>query len=368
MHRPLIATLFATTLLAACTTSAPLTPAAPVAADAGRVGIEGPSGRTEVPELGTSPDWVIAIHGGAGVMSRDRLTPEREAAYRADLARALEAGGAVLARGGDGADAVEAALIVLEESPLFNAGIGAVLDSHGQARHDASIMRGDTRDAGAIAGSRRIRNPITAAKAVMEETENVLLAGDGADWFAVEQGLTLASPLDFETPARRDSMMRKRQRDPAAVASIDQENAWQFGTVGAVVLDRNGTIHAGTSTGGRTYKRYGRIGDSPIIGAGTFAANESCAVSATGHGEYFMRWTVARDVCARMELVGEDLPTAAHNVVVETLGPIGGGGAVIAIAPDGTVAFSMNQSGMYRGAMSSETAPRTAIFAEDDVR
>ena len=324
-----------------------------------------PVGPTQIPDVGSQPEWAIAIHGGSGVRRRDDLTPGLEAEYRGALQAALEAGGAVLENGGDGAAAVEAALVVLEDSPLFNAGHGAALDSTGNASHDASIMRGDDRDAGAVAGSSRIRNPIVVARAVMEQTENVLVHGDGADWFAAEQGLTLADPLYFQTAQRWESLMRRREQNPGTVSAEPEE--WVFGTVGAVVLDRNGTLTAGTSTGGRTNKRYGRIGDSPIIGAGTYASNSSCAVSATGHGEFFIRWTVARDVCARMEFGGETLEQAANAVVIDTLEPVGGSGAVIALDPTGKVVFSMNGRGMYRGVMSSETPPRTAIYVDESV-
>ena len=345
-------------------TNTPSANAPPTQTDAGPIY----PGRTEVPDMGNTPRWVIAIHGGAGVKDRAEMTPELEAAYRADLEDALKAGAGVLIAGEDGAAAIEAALIVLEDSPLFNAGIGAALDSHGQAKHDASIMRGDTRDAGAVAASSRIRNPITAARAVMEATENVLLAGDGADWFAAEQGLTLADPVEFVTDARRAALLERRAATPGEVAENMSEPAETgFGTVGAVVLDGAGVIHAGTSTGGRTNKRFGRIGDSPIIGAATFAANESCAVSATGHGEFFMRWTVARDICARVELAGEALPKAAETVVIDTLKPVGGDGAVIALSPQGQVVFSMNGQGMYRGAMSSAMPARTGIYADEDI-
>ena len=324
-------------------------------------------GATQIAETGPEPEWAIAVHGGAGVKSREDMTPELEAAYRETLEAALEAGGRLLARGADGPEAIEAALIVLEDSPLFNAGRGAALDETGNARHDASIMRGDTRAAGAIAGSSRIRNPIAGARAVMEKTANVLLHGEGADWLAAEEGLALADPLYFQTEERRQSLMRRRAERPGERAGIDND-AWRFGTVGAVVLDRNGTISAGTSTGGRTNKRYGRVGDSPIIGAGTYAANASCAVSATGHGEYFMRWTVARDICARMEFGGDSLERAAHAVVVETLKAQGGGGAVIAVDPSGKIVFSMNGEGMYRGAMSSEAPARTGVYADEPLR
>ncbi len=327
-----------------------------------------PAGAVQVPDVGDAPDWVIAIHGGAGVRGREAMTAELEAAYRDALSDALIAGGRVLERGGDGPEAIEAALRVLEDSPLFNAGRGAALDETGAARHDASIMRGDTRDAGAIAGSSRIRNPIAAARAVMERTENVMLHGDGADWFAAQEDLALEGPLYFETDARRRSLLDKRAREPGVVAAAPLQAGWTFGTVGAVVRDRNGVISAGTSTGGRTNKRYGRVGDSPVIGAGTYASNASCAVSATGHGEYFMRWTVARDVCARMEFAGASLEEAARAVVVDTLGAVGGDGAVIAVEPGGTIVFAMNGNGMYRGVYSAQTPPRTGIYADEGVR
>lgn len=325
----------------------------------------------EIPDVGERPSWVLAIHGGAGVAERDALTPELEALYRAALTDALEAGSAVLSQGGDSVAAIEAAIVSMEDSALFNAGRGAALDAHGQARHDASIMSGRDRDAGAVAGSSRIRNPITAARALMERTENVLLHGEGADWFAAEHGLELADPLWFETEPRRDAVVSRRQQElDAAGLEADAPRVPDdaFGTVGAVALDQHGDIAAATSTGGRTFKRFGRVGDSPIIGAGTFASNDSCAVSATGHGEYFMRWTVARDICARMEFAGESLDEAARGVVLDTLAQVGGSGAVIAIDPEGTVVFAMNDLGMYRGVVSAGTEARTGVYADEQVQ
>ena len=327
-----------------------------------------PGGNTETLDMGAQARWVIAVHGGAGVRRREAMTPAMEAEYRQTLIKSLRAGGALLDAGGRGALAVEAALRVLEDSPIFNAGRGAALDSTGMARHDASIMRGSDRDAGAIAGSSRIRNPISAARVLMERTEEVLLGGEGADWFAAEQGLDMAEPLYFQTPARRQALLERRAAQAGALTAGEASGGERFGTVGAVVLDSNGDLSAGTSTGGRTNKRFGRIGDSPIIGAGTYAANESCAVSATGHGEFFMRWTVARDICARVELAGESLSEAAHHVLVDTLGALGGAGAVIALSPAGEVVFSMNENGMYRGAMSSTRAAVTGIWREDALR
>ncbi len=321
------------------------------------------SGATQIPNIGIKPNWVIAVHGGAGVKSRAKMTPELEAKYRAGLKAATEAGGRVLASGGSGPEAIEAALKILEDAPIFNAGRGAALDAHGNARHDASIMRGQDQDAGAVTGTSRIKNPIAAARAVMEKTENVLLYGSGADWFAREQNLTLVNPVYFQTKARRKSLLRKQARANGKVAEIETPYT-AFGTVGAVVLDRAGNISAGTSTGGRTNKRYGRVGDSPIIGAGTYASNRSCAVSATGHGEYFMRFTVARDICARMEFGGESLEQAADAVLIGTLKPLGGSGAIISIDPTGKVVFSMNGNGMYRGVMSSQTPAMTGIYKD----
>lgn len=323
-------------------------------------------GVTEVPRVGDTPQWVIAIHGGAGSTLREDLSSEKEAQYRQDLQAALAAGARILENGGAGADAIEAALRVLEDSPHFNAGRGAVLDEHGDARHDASIMRGEDRAAGAIAGSSRIRNPIVAARAVMEQTQNVMLQGDGADWFAAENGLELAEPLYFVTEERRQQLLEKRKKEPgaAAVAGTDETT---FGTVGAVVLDTHGNLSAGTSTGGRSNKRFGRVGDTPIIGAGTYASNQSCAVSGTGHGEYFMRWTVARDICARVEFKGESLEQAANALIVDAMLPVGGYGAIIAMDPSGKVVFVSTTANLKRGVMSSSTPARVAINSDVEV-
>ena len=323
------------------------------------------NGYTETPEIGKAK-WIIAIHGGAGGTQRDDLSAEQEAQLRADLTTALEAGGALLDAGATGPEAVEAALRVLEDSPHFNAGRGAALDEHGDAKHDASIMRGEDRAAGAVAGSSRIKNPIAAARAVMEQTQNVMLHGDGADWFATEQDLELADPHYFITEDRRRMLREKRARNPDEVAANPGDES-VFGTVGAVVLDRHGNLSAGTSTGGRTNKRYGRIGDTPVIGAGTYASNESCAVSATGHGEYFMRWTVARDICARVEFANESLERAAEALIVDALLPVGGTGGVIALDPEGNVVFVMSTANMKRGVMSSASPARVAVYSDESV-
>jgi len=321
----------------------------------------------ELPAVGDGPDWVIAIHGGAGGTTRASLAPEAEDAMREDLRRALDAGAAVLDAGGTGSNAIVAALTVLEDSPHFNAGRGAALDEHGRARHDASIMRGEDLGAGAIAGSSRIRNPIEAALAVMERTANVMLAGDGADWFASEQGLGLADPMYFITEERRRILLEQRAKGGEA-AALEPDGDAQFGTVGAVVLDTHGNLAAGTSTGGRTNKRFGRIGDSPVIGAGTYAANSSCAVSATGHGEYFMRYTVARDICARVELRGDGLDAAVEELLVRILLPAGGTGGVAAIDPAGTVVFGATTANLKRGVATSDTPPRVAVYSDEQVR
>jgi len=325
-------------------------------------------GSSETPDVGQSPEWIIAIHGGAGSTTRDDLSAETEEQLLADLKAALEAGAALLEDGAPGPEAIEAALTILEDSPHFNAGRGAALDEHGQARHDASIMRGDDLSAGAVAGSSRIRNPIAAARAVMEKTQNVMLHGEGADWFAAEAGLEMADPLYFVTEKRREALLKQRAKNPDAETVANSYDEATYGTVGAVVLDRDGNISAGTTTGGRTNKRYGRIGDTPIIGAGTYASNTSCAVSATGHGEYFMRWTVARDVCARIEFAGDSLEEASRHLVIDTLLPKGGTGGIVALDPAGNVVFVMTTANLKRGVMSSATPARVAVYSDEPVK
>ncbi|HEX6939934.1 MAG TPA: isoaspartyl peptidase/L-asparaginase, partial [Longimicrobiales bacterium] len=266
-------------------------------------------------------DIVIAIHGGAGTIRRGDMTPELEQAYRAKLEEALRAGYAILEKGGTSLDAVVAAIVVMEDSPLFNAGKGAVFTSEGKNELDAAIMDGATLRAGAVAGVTRVKNPIRLARAVMEHSPHVMLAGAGAEAFAGEQGLELVDPSYFFTQHRWDALQRaKAEAAGTPVSRPDGPQAFfpddrKFGTVGAVALDRHGNLAAGTSTGGMTTKRWGRIGDSPIIGAGTYANNASCAVSATGHGEYFIRNVVAHDICARVEYGGQTLEEAANYVV-----------------------------------------------------
>ena len=308
---------------------------------------------------GPKGTWALAIHGGAGVIERGDLTPQKEAAYRAGLDAALAAGQKVLAAGGSSLDAVEAAIRVLEDDPLFNAGRGAVFTAEGRNELDASIMDGATLKAGAVAGVTRTRNPISLARAVMEKSPHVMLARDGADQFSVEQGLPQVSPDYFRTEERWQQLLDWR-RDHAA--ELDRTHS--RGTVGAVAIDVNGHVAAGTSTGGMTGKRWGRIGDSPVIGAGTYAADGTCAVSATGSGEYFIRASAARQICDRIAWHGEAVQSAA-SATIANIGDIGGDGGVIAMDGAGHIAFAMNSSGMYRGWVTSTRPAATAIYSNE---
>jgi len=301
----------------------------------------------------------IAIHGGAGVISRATMTEENEKAYRADLERALDAGYAVLEAGGSSLDATVAAVRIMEDSPLFNAGIGAVFSHEGINELDAAIMDGATRKAGAVAGVRHIRNPIDLARMVMERTPHVLLTGEGAEEFALEQGVQLVPGSYFYTERRWKQLEEARREDK--LASADEDIGF-FSTVGAVARDRNGNLAAATSTGGMTNKRWGRIGDSPIIGAGTYADNNSCAVSATGSGEYFMRAVVAHEICARVRLTGASAADAAKDVVHGMLVEIGGDGGVIVVDRNGQLTLDFNTEGMFRAARDSRGRHEVAIY------
>lgn len=305
------------------------------------------------------PRWSLAIHGGAGVIERGSLSPEKEKAYRAGLDEALRAGGAVLDKGGPALDAVAAAVRILEDNPLFNAGRGAVFTADGRNELDAAIMDGKTQKAGAVAGVTRTRHPVELARAVMDKSPHVMLAGAGADKFSVEQGLEQVEPGWFRTEERWQQLLAWRKRQQAAV-----DPTHLFGTVGAVALDADGNLAAATSTGGMTGKRWGRIGDSPVIGAGTYARNGQCAVSATGSGEYFIRESAARQVCDRVAWKGETLDAAADGTI-KAVGAIGGDGGLIAMGPGGHPAFAINDLGMYRGRMSAGEKPETAIFADE---
>jgi beta-aspartyl-peptidase (threonine type) len=310
-------------------------------------------------EDGDEPMIAIAIHGGAGVISRASMTPENERAYRADLERALDAGYAVLEGGGTSLDAVVAAVRILEDSPCFNAGKGAVFSHAGINELDAAIMDGATQKAGAVAGVKHVRNPIELARMVMERTPHVLLAGEGAEEFALEQGVTLVPGSYFYTERRWKQLEDAQRENRIADATSDTD---YFGTVGAVALDAHGNLAAATSTGGMTNKRWGRIGDSPIIGAGTYADNATCAVSATGSGEYFMRAVVAHEICARVRLSGVSAAEAARDVVHGLLKDIGGDGGVIVVDKDGALSLEFNTEGMFRGARDSRGRREISIY------
>lgn len=315
----------------------------------------------------------LAIHGGAGTIDRTQMTPEKEAAYRADLERALRTGHAILAKGGSSLDAVEATLRVLEDSPLFNAGKGAVFTHDGHNELDASIMDGATGSAGAVAGVRRVKNPISLARLVMEKSPHVLMVGAGAETFAREQGVKLVNPRYFWTEFRWKQLQDAKRAEAEARAkgrtafnapANRETEGYKFGTVGAVALDRSGNLAAGTSTGGMTNKRFGRVGDAPIIGAGTYANNATCAVSATGHGEYFIRSVVGYDISALMAYRGLSVADAASEVVMKKLVALGGEGGVIAMDGAGNIAMPFNSTGMYRGWIDADGKVTVSIYKE----
>lgn len=316
------------------------------------------SGVPVLPDRG----WALAIHGGAGVIPRGALTAEQDRAFRQGLSDALAAGAAVLRSGGSGVDAVEATVKVMEDNPLFNAGRGAVFDAEGRNQLDAAIMDGASRRAGAVAGVSTTKNPVTAARAVMEHSRHVLLAGPGADQFAREKGVEQVDPSYFRTEKRwQEYLDWKRDGERAAL-----DPTHRYGTVGAVALDMHGHLAAATSTGGLTGKRWGRIGDTPIIGAGTYALDGDCAVSATGTGEYFIRESAGRQVCDRIAWRGQKVADAARDVIA-TIGDLGGDGGLIAMDGDGHISFAMNTEGMYRGSVAARDAPRVAIYADEKI-
>lgn len=324
---------------------------------------------------GTTPriEWGMVLHGGAGTIRRGSMTAETEAEYRGKMEEALRAGYDVLEGGGSGIDAVVAAITILEDSPLFNAGKGAVFTGEGTNTLDASIMSGSPLAAGAVAGVTRVKNPILLARLVMEESPHVLLAGAGAEEFARVQGVELVDPSYFFTERRWRSLERVRERagepmperpvpaagsDEAALPAVPDK----FGTVGVVALDRAGAIAAGTSTGGTTNKKWGRVGDSPIVGAGTYAGTR-CGVSSTGTGEYFIRNVVAYDICARMEYRGIPLEQAAREVIFDVLeAQRESTGGIIALDDEGHVVMMMNTAGMYRGYVNEDGVVVTEIY------
>jgi len=303
---------------------------------------------------------VLVIHGGAGVIAKD-VTPEKEKAVRAGLQRALEAGYAELEAGKPALAAVTAAITRLEDDPDFNAGKGAVFTHDGRNELDASIMDGATLRAGSVANVHRIKNPILLAQAVMERSPHVMLVGNGAEQFAQSIGMPLVDPKYFYTRERWDQLQNVLEEEKAK--TLDAKKAPHHGTVGAVALDRAGHLAAGTSTGGMTNKRYGRVGDSPIIGAGTYA-NAKCAVSATGWGEFYIRANAAHDICARVEYKGEPIAQAADDVVLGVVPKLGGDGGVIALDADGNFATPFNTEGMYRAWIDKQGNLHIAIFAE----
>jgi L-asparaginase / beta-aspartyl-peptidase len=302
------------------------------------------------------PEWTLLIHGGAGVMRRAEMTPELDAAYRAGLNEALEAGAKVLASGGKAVDAVQAAVIVLEDNPNFNAGKGAVLTREGVAELDASIMDGSDRRAGAVAQVRTVKNPVRAARYVMDKTGRVMFAGPDVDDMAKDAGLEIVPPEYFITPRRQEALRRALA---GTFVPMDR-----YGTVGAVAMDRDGNLAAATSTGGLNAKPPGRVGDAPIIGAGTYADNASCAVSSTGDGEYFIRASVARMICARVAMQDMSAEQAAEATLDEVKA-LGGTGGVIVLSHDGSVALSMNTEGMFRGRADASGARDVAIYADE---
>ncbi len=303
------------------------------------------------------PEWTLLVHGGAGVMQRETMAPEQDAAFRKGLNDALDAGSNVLAAGGQALDAVEAAVRVLEDNPNFNAGKGAVLTREGVAELDAAIMDGRDRRAGAVAQVRRVKNPIRAARLAMDTTQHVMFSGPGADALAEAGKLEMVEPDYFITPRRLEQLKRN-------MARLERTPEDRFGTVGAVAMDKGGNLAAATSTGGMSAKMPGRVGDAPIIGAGTYADNRSCAVSATGHGEYFIRVGVARMICVRAEYKGMDAQAAADETLGE-VAALGGDGGVIVISNTGEAAFSMNTEGMFRGHADAAGKRFVAIYADE---
>ena len=321
--------------------------------------------QTTVSKKMNTGKYVLVIHGGAGTLNKSQFTPALEAKYKSGLDSALVVGNTILEKGGTALDAVEATVKVLENNPLFNAGKGAVFTNEGINELDAAIMDGKNLAAGSIAGVRTIKNPITAARAVMEKSEHVLLSGRGAEAFAAMQGIEIVDPSYFYTPERWRGLQRAKERD-----SIDQlkkisQTAYnneidkqrrkdKYGTVGAVALDTHGNLAAATSTGGMTNKKWGRIGDAPIIGSGTYANNKTVAISCTGWGEYFLRLVMAKSISDRMEFGGQSLALASETLVMKELPSLGGDGGLIAVDKNGNIALPFCTEGMYRGFIKKE--------------
>ena len=318
--------------------------------------------------------FVLVIHGGAGTILKSQMTPEKEKAYQQGLNDALNAGYAVLSKGGTALDAVEATIKVLEDNPLFNAGKGSVFTNEGKNEMDAAIMDGNTLKAGSVAGVTTIKNPITAARAVMDKSEHVMMTGKGAEKFAAQQGCAIVDPSYFFTQERWDALQKAKAKDsskseldhdankPGALLKQPGNNDYKYGTVGCVALDMNGNLAAATSTGGMTNKKFGRIGDAPVIGAGTYANNATCAISCTGWGEFFIRLVMAKSVSDRMELAHETLKEAANTMIMRKLGELGGDGGLIAVDKEGNITMPFNTEGMYRGYMTSDGKKEVLIY------
>lgn len=326
------------------------------------------------PAASKRPEYALAIHGGAGAIRREEMSPEKESAYTAALDSALTIGETILKNGGTALDAVEQTITWLENCPLFNAGRGAVFTHDGKNELDASIMDGATQKAGAVGSVMTVKNPIQLARAVMEKSPHVMLAGRGAEQFAAENGLEIVDPKWFFTQERWDALQKilKEEKGKTGRRSrlrlpdnkfFEQHSDEKFGTVGCAALDKNGNLAAGTSTGGMTNKRWNRIGDSPVIGAGTYASNDACAVSCTGHGEFFIRYAVAHDVWALMVYKGLSLAEAADFVVNKKLVEKGGEGGLIAVDKDGNIAMPFNSAGMHRG-YANPTERKVMIYKE----
>ena len=324
--------------------------------------------------------WAIVLHGGAGVIERSSMTPEAEKQYRAGIKAALDAAAAVLDKGGSSTDAVETAIRIMEDDPQFNAGRGAVFAADGTNQLDASIMDGRTMMAGAVADVRTTRHPISLARAVMEQSPHVMLVGAGADAFAAHVHLEQVPPSFFFTERRWQQLVDALKKEGSPIpprpegappapekplAFVESPENHKYGTVGVVALDRAGNVAAGTSTGGTTAKRWNRVGDSPIIGAGTYASNQSCAVSGTGVGEYFIRLTVARTICALVQYKGMSLQAATDEVVQKQLAAIHGDGGVIALTPDGQMAWSFNTPGMFRAKLAEGGTVQIGIYRDE---
>ena len=309
----------------------------------------------------------LVIHGGAGTILKENMTPEKEKAYREKLTEALETGYKILEEGGTSLEAIVATINVMENSPLFNAGKGAVFANNGKNELDASIMDGKTLNAGAVAGVTIVKNPINAALEVMNNSEHVLLTREGAEEFAKKQGLEIVDPSYFYTERRKQSLEKAKanEENRGQIPYSDLLNN-KHGTVGCVALDQYGNLAAGTSTGGMTNKKFARVGDSPIIGAGTYANNKTCAVSSTGHGEYFMRNLVAYDVSAMMEYKGMSLEDASNTVIMEKLTNLGGTGGIVCVDHEGNVSMPFNTSGMYRGYIKADGSKKVMIYKDEE--